>query len=240
VLTVGGQQKNQSSGKESCIAAAVRGPLFLFIWSCIKVDKKQAIKILIDSAHEYKSNFANKNMLIVFDDNNSYTYIETLFLPRHFLHLTGIETKEENRNASAFYKKCLSKKLSLSEFDFKSDGTTELKLSILLQMMNINNFSRMIGDYNNSKANLITEKIAGTTSLCMGFVKDGLYYVPNTALKQDARDLVGKTHRIVTVFSKASKDIKYCKLEYYAKKFNVDLVLKNETIEDLVNIPDAY
>lgn len=201
------------------------------------MDKKQAIKILINSAYKYKCNFVHKNMLIVFNNNNnSYTYIETLFLPRHFLHLTGIKTKEENRNASAFYKKCINKKLSLSEFDFKTDGTTELKLTILLQMMNISNFSRMIGDYNNSKANLMTEKIAGTTSLCMGFVKDGLYYVPNTALKQDTRELVVKPHKIVTVFSKACKDIKYSKLEYQAKKFNVDWIFKNKAIKDLVNI----
>lgn len=200
------------------------------------MDKKQAIKILIDGAHLYKYNLVNKNMLIVFDNNNSYTYIETLFLPRHFLHLTGIKTKGENRNASAFYKKCINKKLSLSEFDFKADGTTELKLGILLQLMRISNFSRMIGDYNNSKANLMTEKIVGTISLCLGFVKDGSYYVPNTALRQDTRELVVKTHRVVAIFSKATEDTKYSKLEYQAKKFNIDCIFKNKEIKDLADI----
>jgi hypothetical protein len=148
------------------------------------MDKKQAINILIDGAKMYKEDFVNKNMLIIFLRTLIPIHIsKPFFLPRHFLHLTGIEIKKE-RSSSYFYQKCLNKRLSPSEFDFKKDGTTELKLSVLLRMMKISNFSHMIGDYNKSKTNLVTDKISGTTSICMGFVKENAFYVPNTALKK--------------------------------------------------------
>lgn len=148
------------------------------------MDKREAIKILTYGAYLYSINYVNKNMLIIFQNNSSFEYIEVLFLPRHFLHLTGVKPKDKNMGASYFYRKCLDKRLSPNDFLFKEDGTTEIKLAILLQMMKISNFSRMIGDYNRLKPNFITEKVAGTIYNCMGLRKEGNYYVPNTILRE--------------------------------------------------------
>lgn len=201
------------------------------------MDKKDALTILFHGAKLYSDNFVNKNMMICFQNsNNNFDYIETSFLPKHYLHLTGIILNNASVRASFFFRKCCDKKLSLNEFDFKPDGTTEIKLNILCQLMNIRNFSHMIGDYNCSKRNLVTDKLAGTIQICMGFVKDGNYFVPNTALKEDTRDLIGESSRVVAVISKQTKEDKYNKIEYVAKKFDINDIYKSQEIKSIVLI----
>ena len=50
----------------------------------------------------------------------------------------------------------------------------------------------MLGDYNMSQPKLYTDKIAGSISACMGFVRDGGEgrFVPNTVLEGDIRSKV--------------------------------------------------
>lgn len=51
---------------------------------------------------------------------------------KHFLHLVGIKTKLSSKH---FYTKATTKNLSISEFDPRTDGTTELKLAVLPTLM---------------------------------------------------------------------------------------------------------
>lgn len=47
-----------------------------------------------------------------------------------------------------------------------------------------------IGDYATLSPKLYTDKLAGSTKACMGFIKtsNSSRYVPNTILKEDTRD----------------------------------------------------
>lgn len=55
------------------------------------INKKQAIKIIVESAMLYKENFLNKNLLIISQGNDKiYTY-EMRFSKTNFLHLTGVK-----------------------------------------------------------------------------------------------------------------------------------------------------
>lgn len=175
------------------------------------MDKKTAVSILVDCAKKYDENYANKNNLIIYKKHDDILYIETLFLPRHFLHLAGVSSC---LRASYFYNKCLYHKLLFNDFDLKKDGTSALKLSILCQMMKISNFSRMIGGYNRSQINLCTDKIVGNLSISLGFVKENKYYVPNTLLREDIRKLVDTPHKIMAVFTKNVSDDLYSQEEY--------------------------
>jgi hypothetical protein len=130
--------------------------------------KNEAIKILVQSAKNYYNNLANKQVLIIYKDDSGYQEVELLFLPTNFLHLTGAETK---LSPIDFYTACLNSRLNADDFGFRSDGTTVLKLSVLITMTNLSQNIKMIGDCSDSYIKLKTDKLAGTVRACMGFIK---------------------------------------------------------------------
>ena len=143
------------------------------------MDKNVALKIILESCKDYKENLVNCNLLFVFGNINNPSFLETSFLGRNFLHLTGCETK---LHANEFYNNALKKKLTKKDFELKSDGTTELKLSVLPEMMQIEKSARMLGNYNDYKWELKTDKLIGNVRACIGFVKEKilniLYQIP--------------------------------------------------------------
>lgn len=202
--------------------------------------KEDAIKILTMCAKGYQKNLENRNLLFIFQNTMKLDCFETLFLARHYLHLTGIEILANKiKSSTDFYNMCITGQLSPSSFKLAEDGTTDLKLSILNQIINIHKTAKMMGDYNNSKSKLITDKITGNINACLGFVKEGNYYVPNTALREDTRNLIGKSSRIVSIISKHNNYDKYCNVEYIAKKFDFDDVYKNDKAKNLIHIPEV-
>jgi len=140
--------------------------------------KDEAIRILTTCALQYYSNLENKNILYIFIENGKMNSFESLFLPRHFLHLTGVKIISRGVKSTEFYRLCLKSQLPKSVFTFHENGTTEMKLSVLPQIMNIHKTAKMVGDYDNAKSVLFTEKIVGTIRACVGFVREGNYYLP--------------------------------------------------------------
>ncbi len=90
----------------------------------------------------------------------------------------------------------------------------------------------MIGMYNQSQPLLSTERIAGSVSVCLGFVRDGGVgrYIPNTVLKGDIRTLVYVPDRILLTYRKTSKEILYSEIVYAAKKIDWSAI----------QMPDGY
>lgn len=74
--------------------------------------KKEAIRIVTSAAKDYHSILEGNNFLFIFRDkeNNSIGFFETVFLPRNYQHLTGIEMLDENgkieKKPLLFYKRC--------------------------------------------------------------------------------------------------------------------------------------
>lgn len=98
--------------------------------------KEAAIKIITSCAKIYKENLENKNLLFIFGDLQTPEYFEALFLPRNFLHLTGVKLIESRIFSSKdFYNRCLNGKLSPNDFSMAQDGTTEMKLYVLPKIM---------------------------------------------------------------------------------------------------------
>ena len=99
--------------------------------------KEQAIKIITDAAKVYRENLENKNLLFIFGTEKSPEFFEASFLPRNFMHLTGVKISENRIFGSVdFYERCLRGKLSPSDFSFADNGTTAMKLSIRIFMKN--------------------------------------------------------------------------------------------------------
>ena len=196
------------------------------------MNKETALKTIVNCAKLYRDNLVNHKILFIFGGEDSIQYFEAICLPRHYKHLTGVVSP--TIKSVDFYKMCLSGNLPPSAFTLNNDGTTKMKLSVLHQVMNIHKTAKMAGTYNTSKLELCTEKVTGTTIACMGFVREtanGSYYVPNTVLKEDLRNVVyNPAQRMLAIFRKPKNIDLYTECTYLAKNISLEFILKNEEI----------
>ena len=189
------------------------------------MEKKHALAILFSAADEFQNNHINHSLLFLCMDKHKKVYcVEVTFDSANFLHLTGVSTVISPNN---FFNMCLDRRLSIDDFEFSRDGTTEWKLEVLPRLMKQNLSANMIGEYNQSQPLLFTEKIAGSVSACMGFCRVGASgrYVPNTLLKGDIRTLVHKADRIILTYRKNRADKQYSDIVYMAKKVDWESVV---------------
>lgn len=186
----------------------------------------EVLKIILYSAKLYRDNLVDKNMIIIIYDATTklYSHIETVFYKRNFLHLTGVQIRSkkgapafnpEIGGATDFYELCLINELKITDFKQAFDGTTPLKISVLSQLMTLT--GNLLGDFNYTKNLLITEKLVGNIRGCMGFVEEHGYYIPNTLLKDDIRDVTYKTNSVVCILEKLQTEDIYNCLKFYKK-----------------------
>lgn len=183
------------------------------------MNKKIALKNVLDCSTLYHNNLENRNIIFILQDKSKkFSSIEIAFLPDNFLHLTGLKlVGNKIKTASNFYTICLRKQLSISDFKFNSNGTTQKKIEVLPLIMQIHKNAKMAGEYNNSKKDLKTEKLIGNINFCLGCVKDK-YYMPNTALNEDIRNIVYQQYRVVAVLRKNINESLYKEYTYINKK----------------------
>lgn len=133
------------------------------------------------------------------------------------MHLTGVKYINNNKNidnniayANVFYDLILSNRLNINNCYYKQDGTTHIKLGILSQIFNFPYNAAMIGNYNNAKPQLFTEKLCGGVACCLGFVSgNNASLYPNTTLKEDIRRISSKTYPIILICRKNQNEKKY-------------------------------
>lgn len=150
----------------------------------------------------------------------------------NFLHMTGFKLRKSGINARHFFNLCYDKRLTEADFDFSADGTTEMKMRVLPSLMKKNLSAKMLGDYNMSQPKLYTDKIAGSLSACMGFVRDGGEgrFVPNTVLEGDIRTKVKAADRIIATYRKSRSEEQYSEIVFTAKKVEWEKIV----------LPDEY
>lgn len=141
--------------------------------------KELAIENLIKFASLYSQNLIGKKLLFIYYDFPAIDFIEAVFPMSNFRHLTGIQTQ---MSSSSFFLACMNNKLSPDDFDFSLDGTTELKFQVFEKIVNINTTARYLGEFKGHRPWLMTEKLVGDHTCCLGVKKDDKYYVPNTVL----------------------------------------------------------
>jgi len=186
-------------------------------------NKKDAIRIVTDCAQKHDTELKRKSLLYICSDkHNSISIIELFFNDSNFCHLTGLKINSSNNSYSAkrFYEKCINRRLSENDFELSRDGTTQLKLEVLSQFHSLVMKANMIGDFNTSRPKLYTEKLAGGTKACVGFVVDKRsgQFVPNTVLKEDIRNISSSLLRVLAIFRKSANELQYSECTYTAKK----------------------
>ena len=216
------------------------------------MDKKKAIQILTKAARLYKENLEVQKILFIYGQpsiikkqrntgQKEFTGLSTYEVAFHrsnFLHLTRIKIKKEKIASSIhFYELCLAGRLEETAFSFSKDGSTVQKLKILEHMMLIKNRAVMIGDFTDRGPKLYSEKVAGGTWGCMGFVQDKntKLNVPNTLLNKDIRNItMSPTFKIYAIFSKSYNDDKYSTVSKLDKEINMDEMKFVEEIENML------
>lgn len=200
--------------------------------------KSEAITILVACAKAYHDNLANQNVLFLFGTVEEPDFLETTFLTRHFAHLTGVVLEPKRvKSSTDFYDRCRKSRVSPKDFDLAANGTTEMKLMVLPQLMQIHRTAKMIGEFDGSKSVLYTEKLAGNVSACMGFIRDDCFYIPNTALREDIRDItLPPQKRVLAIFRKSIRDGLYTELCYKAKGVAVESIRLPEALQGRLQI----
>lgn len=192
------------------------------------MDNYQAIRIITQCAATYQSELNNKNVLFIYMEDNLPRVLECSFLPRHFLHLTGIRFSGSSSN---FLRLCLDHKLNPNQISLANNGTTEMKLQVLPELVNIHKAVRMIGPYDHSKVMLYTEKLIGSVRGCMGFVADGNYYVPNTVLREDIRKVTRGCRCVVATFVKEIGQQVYSVATYNSAGSELNSILRADEFQ---------
>lgn len=182
------------------------------------ITKLQALSVVFAAASDYQENLVDKSLLFVCMDKHKRVHcVEVTFDTSNFKHMTGFKT---DIDALQFFDLCANRRLKEGDFEFSDDGTTPLKMQVLPRLVRSNLSANMIGDYNMSQPKLYTEKIAGSVSACIGFVRTRTSgrLVPNTVLEGDIRKRVNRPDRIILTYRKNRGDSEYSELVYQAKK----------------------
>ncbi len=213
------------------------------------MDKKKAISIITKAAKAYHDNLEDRKVAFIYgvpsnvkkelelkiDSIGCLECYEVAFHKSNFLHLTGVRLNTKTTKSSKhFYEKCLDGRLSEDDFYMAKDGSTDQKLEVIEGMMDIRHKAAMIGDFTDKGPKLFTEKVAGTTLACIGFVKDlhTKLNVPNTLLKKDIREVTSKPQKkVYAVLSKEYTESYYSVIDKIDKNLEG---LKVELIENLM------
>lgn len=204
------------------------------------MNKKDAIKIINKSAKLYQNNLEGKDFLFVYKRTNDkdFMILEAQFYDYNFHHLTGTKLNSTVSSATEFYHKSLTNTLSVNDFEFADDGTTQQKLDILPEIMNIKVSAQMIGDYVGPRINLYTSKITGNVKGCLGFVQDIrlMSYVPNTVLREDIRKISPKpVAKVYAIFYKDRVDSQYIHLSKLDRSIIFENIKFSDEIEVLID-----
>jgi len=206
---------------------------------------KQAVSVGIRCGREYKRKLANTRVLIVYRnrENNKLEFIEIVFRPSNFQHLTGLilldNSGKQKKNCSVeFYHKCTGNNLKASEVLFKDDGTTSLKLDALPSLMDLTNITKIIGDYDYSKKWMEADIIVGGIHFCLAVSedKDGSYF-PRSGLLEDIRNITKNSSQVLAIFQKKLSDKeKYSNIRYVAKGIDITKINLPEELKEKIHI----
>ena len=199
--------------------------------------KKKIIDTITNCARDYKNNFENKKILfIVANKNQKLSAFEVAMFPINFHHLTGVDIVENGNkiNSYRFYQRFLNNEVKIGDVRIK-DNTSYLKLEILPQLMNLDKTVKMIGQYDNSRIYLQTDKIIGNVNACMGFIRKSKEYIPNTVLKEDIRSITSERKKVIAILKKEILDRSYSKITYLKNNYDIFKLLECENIENLID-----
>lgn len=144
----------------------------------------------------------DKEIAFIYERDNLYHALKIEFLRENFFHLLAIDT---TLSFNEFFDLCLQDKLkeyqvSLAKGKKLKDVIEKLDNFWIIE--NIKTASSLIGNYNNSRISLKTNKLIGNLYSVVGFVKNKRKLVPNTSLSLSIKELSNKQFKILMILEK--------------------------------------
>lgn len=207
--------------------------------------QKEFIDIISKSQKEFEKNLKNKKLMFVYENKDKTIGEEEMFFPTtSFYHLTGVKAYDSNNqslNSYKFYELLKLEGIDESKIEIK-DKTTYYKLQILPQLMQLDRMASMIGNFTEYSLLLQTNKLVGNVNACMGFIKSekSNMYIPNTALKEDIRDITNDRKKIVAVLKKEINEKLYKNITYLKQNYSIASILQNKEINKKIDINNVY
>ena len=185
------------------------------------VDKKKAIKTIVEAASNYEKYLNDRSFLIVYKTERGSQFVEVVFRSWHFLHLTGLKTK---MTAAQFYEACLENKLSEKDVVFDNSGKVGQKIKVLPYLHDLLYHNCMIGDFINSGIMIQADYFVGDTKLILsvGFRRESNRDVPVTLYSGDVRKLTSPTNKVLAILTRRYPETKYKELTYVSKNLNLN------------------
>ena len=193
--------------------------------------KYNDLTVIKTAAKQYQENLVSKHLLVISQNKNKKVeVIEIEFNSSNFLHLIGVKTKLDPNN---FFLKVVTGRLQESDWDYKKDGTTSLKIGIIKGVTEIYKNAKMVGVYNGNRIKLSTDVCVGNISYYLGLVRtkditvfNNPIYVPNTAISYDIRKEISTQNKIVAIYRKDKNLKHYKEVTYIAKNINLNEIKK--------------
>ncbi len=181
-----------------------------------KLDSKQVLQIITQTAQSYDILLNDKHFLIIYQTQKGVKFSCIGFRSFNYLHFTGIKT---NLSANKFYEECLSHKLSDKNIILDNPNKIAQKLLILPHLPSLFYNNCMIGNFIGSGVSIKTDYFAGNTkcTFSVGFKKGNTVDIPVSLYHEDIRKLTNPTFRVISIFCKPYNEIKYNKCTYIAK-----------------------
>lgn len=196
-------------------------------------DKKDLMENLIKAKEIFDDYLLNKNFIYIFNNKltNKIDFFEMKCISNNFLHLTGVETKITPSN---FYKALDKKRLSLNSINYKSNGTTKLKLEIFNRLPLLLTSPVQVcfqDDFFTLKLQvdiLINRPINDIKDIVLGLkrMENFDFFVPASILKEKPQNIGKIFSRVLCIFEKNRLEKKYNKIRYKAKNLE-DIELLN-------------
>lgn len=203
-------------------------------------EKLGIVRKIMNCAEKYNNNLLNKNVMFIFEDRSaplleSVKCIETTYNATNFYHLTGVKS---NLSPLDFFNRAVEQRLSINNIK-RINSLTNLKLDVLYNLVQIDKSAKAIGNYDpTTKINLYTEKVVGNVHYCLGFIKDqdSDFYIPNTALKENIKNITYNDYNIMVIMKKGINDDLYKDVTYLKNNANLNALIRNDEVGEKINI----
>ena len=209
----------------------------------MKFTKEDAKRIVLNCAKQYQQTLLNKMLMIIYRDrmDNAIRFIEVMFHEKNYQHLTGLELIDKDgriikHQSVNFYRKCIENKLGIDEFQFKTDGTTQLKLSALPVLMDIAKITKITGKYNDVRPYLLVDKVIGGVNFCLGLSEEDNIYVPSSALLENIKKLTDAPSQVLVILEKDKDEKIYGTVKHVAKGLNLNNLLLPNEFRAMINL----
>ena len=209
-----------------------------FLGVLMKINKKEAIRIITEAAKKYEEHLNNNTFLVIYDQSGVQEYVEIGFRDMFFLNLTGVGTK---LSAQRFYEACIDNKLSEEDITIDNKGKVEQKLCVLPYLHDLLYNNCMIGDFINSGIMIRADYFVGDTRfvLSLGIKKNRKTDIPVSLYKEDVRKLISPKNKVLLIMKKRFDDAVYSEVTYISKKFDTSTLSICNSIVSLPNTNDS-